>query len=155
MKPCAKRGCSPMSYIHAARTGELANPLACPIILPLLLESLALDASARGTATPVELEASLLTSPAKSVSGFGAVHDPRDHWTPVKLFNSKPFRFHLRHGLPDRSSARRPAFIAPVPPRGPLAPPVAAAPPTRLAVGVGRSDAPSVLSRSVLRSLRT
>lgn len=39
--------------------------------------------------------------------------------------------------------------MAPVPPRGPLAVPAAAAPPTRLAVGVARSLGPSVLEVSV------
>jgi hypothetical protein len=33
--------------------------------------------------------------------------------TPVKLFSLKPPFCHLRHGLPDRSRARRPALIAP------------------------------------------
>ncbi len=54
--------------------------------------------------------------PAESPSIFcfgGAVHRGISQTTPVKLFSVKlPFD-HLRHGLPVRSRARRPALIAP------------------------------------------
>lgn len=44
---------------------------------------------------------------------FGARHDGSCHVTPVKLLTLNPLRSHLRHGFPVRSSARRPALIAP------------------------------------------
>ena len=49
------------------------------------------------------------------VSSFlgGAVHRGTSQMTPVKLFNLNPPLAHLRQGLPDRSSARRPALMAP------------------------------------------
>jgi len=63
----------------------------------------------------ISLELSLLTSPLNvELSLVGVDHDPTDHPIPVKLFNWKPLRSHLRHGLPVRSKARRPALIAPV-----------------------------------------
>lgn len=43
----------------------------------------------------------------------GAVHRGTDHTTPVKLLRVKPPLLHLRHGLPERSRARKPALIAP------------------------------------------
>jgi hypothetical protein len=43
----------------------------------------------------------------------GAVHRGISQTTPVKLLSVKPPFCHLRHGLPERSSARRPALIAP------------------------------------------
>lgn len=50
------------------------------------------------------------------VSGLdlaGAVQRGISHNTPVKDFNLKPPLVHLRQGVPERSSARRPALIAP------------------------------------------
>lgn len=44
---------------------------------------------------------------------FGARHNGSCHVTPVKLLTLKPLRSHLRHGFPVRSSARKPALIAP------------------------------------------
>jgi hypothetical protein len=43
----------------------------------------------------------------------GAVHRGISHTTPVNVLSVKPPLFHLRQGLPDRSSARRPALMAP------------------------------------------
>jgi hypothetical protein len=43
----------------------------------------------------------------------GAVQRGNSHTTPVKLFILKDPFCHLRHGLPDRSRARKPALIAP------------------------------------------
>lgn len=43
----------------------------------------------------------------------GAVHRGISQTAPVKLLRTKPPLSHLRHGLPERSSARRPALIAP------------------------------------------
>ena len=40
-------------------------------------------------------------------------HDGNSQTTPVKLLTANDFLFHLRHGLPDLSRARRPALIAP------------------------------------------
>ena len=46
--------------------------------------------------------------------GFGgAVHRGISQTTPVKDLTLKPPLSHLRQGLPDRSSARRPALMAP------------------------------------------
>ncbi len=55
-------------------------------------------------------------SSAVSSSGLGfggAVQRRISQLTPVKLFREKPPRVHFRQGLPDRSSARSPALIAP------------------------------------------
>jgi hypothetical protein len=47
-------------------------------------------------------------------SGFGPpFQEGRSHVTPVKLLTVKGFRTHFRTGFPDRSSARRPALMAP------------------------------------------
>ena len=43
----------------------------------------------------------------------GAVHRGISQTTPVNVLSVKPPLFHLRQGLPDRSSARRPALMAP------------------------------------------
>jgi len=61
------------------------------------------------------LELSLLTSPLNvELARSGADQEPRDHDMPVKDLSWKPLRSHLRQGLPERSRARRPAFMAPV-----------------------------------------
>lgn len=44
---------------------------------------------------------------------FGARHEGTCHVTPVKVLIVKPVLFHFRHGVPVRSRARSPAFIAP------------------------------------------
>lgn len=49
-------------------------------------------------------------------SGFGlggAVHRGTSQTVPVKLLSVNPPFVHLRHGLPERSRARRPALMAP------------------------------------------
>lgn len=51
--------------------------------------------------------------PDSGVFFGGAVHRGTSQTTPVKLLSVKPPRAHLRHGLPDLSSARRPALMAP------------------------------------------
>jgi hypothetical protein len=54
------------------------------------------------------------TSAEDSGWGFGgAVHRGISQTTPVKLLSVKPPLVHFRHGLPDRSSARSPALMAP------------------------------------------
>ena len=50
--------------------------------------------------------------PSAAIFG-GAFHRGISQMTPVKLLTVKPPFCHLRHGLPLRSSARKPAFIAP------------------------------------------
>lgn len=45
--------------------------------------------------------------------GLGARQVGTSHMMPVKLFNWKDLRCHLRHGAPVRSRARRPALMAP------------------------------------------
>lgn len=45
--------------------------------------------------------------------GLGALQVGIPQTTPVKLFSWNGLRSHLRHGLPVRSRARRPALIAP------------------------------------------
>lgn len=57
-------------------------------------------------------------TPASGVTstglGFGgAVHREISQWTPVKVLSWKPPLVHFRHGLPERSRARRPALMAP------------------------------------------
>ena len=54
------------------------------------------------------------SAPASSGFGLGgAVHRGISQMVPVKLLSVKPPLAHFRHGLPDRSRARRPALIAP------------------------------------------
>lgn len=45
--------------------------------------------------------------------GFWVCQLDRPQTTPVKLFSWNGLRSHLRHGVPLRSSARRPALMAP------------------------------------------
>ena len=63
---------------------------------------------------------SLLLSPDAGSSDLGsglglggAVQRGTSQTTPVKLLSLKPPLFHLRQGLPDRSRALKPAFMAP------------------------------------------
>jgi len=76
----------------------------------------------------------------------GAVHRGISQTTPVKLLSRKPPLVHFRHGLPDRSRARRPALMAPWFALGPSL--CAAAP-----AGLG-SMVPSSLERRLVQ-LRT
>lgn len=101
--------------------GELSRALSCLAPSPLLLLSLGIALLASLTLSAWLLdEFSLLTSPLKEeLSLSGAAHDPTDHATPDMLLSWRPLRSHLRHGLPDLSSARRPALIAPVLALGP------------------------------------
>lgn len=55
----------------------------------------------------------LLVSASTDFGFGGAAQLGTSHTTPVKLFNEKVLRCHLRQGLPVRSRARSPAFIAP------------------------------------------
>ena len=57
---------------------------------------------------------SLLTSPENPEPRAGAFHDGIAHMLPVKDLRWSALRSHFRHGLPLRSSARRPALMAPV-----------------------------------------
>lgn len=59
-----------------------------------------------------------LVSPS-TLGGLGVRQLGSCQRIPVKLFNWNGFRCHLRHGAPVRSSARRPALIAPVLALGP------------------------------------
>lgn len=115
---------------------------------PLLLRSLGTGLlSIRPLMSP-EAELSLLTSPLKvEASLCGVAQDPTAHETPVKLLSEKPFRSHLRHGLPVLSRARKPALIAPVLAFGPSLWPLAGVGPAGpFFVGsVVRSMVPSAL----------
>lgn len=72
------------------------------------LFSLPLLSSAEGTVDSSAVAA------AASASGLGgAVHRGISQTTPVKVLRRKPPLAHLRHGLPERSRARRPALMAP------------------------------------------
>jgi len=109
-----------VQLIHAstgnAGAGELSKAVSAFAAPPLMLLSLgsALLASLALSAWLSD-EFSLLTSPLKDeLSLSGAAHDPTVHATPDMLLSWMPLRSHLRHGLPDLSSARRPALIAPV-----------------------------------------
>jgi len=57
--------------------------------------------------------ASLVLSLLSEVDLFPPFHEDISQTTPVKLLTVNALRSHLRHGLPDLSRARRPAFIAP------------------------------------------
>jgi hypothetical protein len=56
---------------------------------------------------------SLAASPLTCTGFSEPFHDGSCHETPVKLLTANVLRAHLRHGLPERSRARRPALIAP------------------------------------------
>lgn len=100
-----------------AGAGELARSaegLGVPASTPLLLLSLATALPSCAGFASLEPLVSLFTSPLKSVPDFfGARHAGTSQVTPVKLLSWKPLRSHFLHGLPDRSSARRPALMAP------------------------------------------
>ena len=82
--------------------------------MPIVLFSLANALLSNLGLTSLELVESLLDSPlGRAERPLGARHVPTFQTTPVKLFTWKAFRSHLRQGLPDRSSARNPALIAP------------------------------------------
>ncbi len=54
--------------------------------------------------------------PSVADTGFGlggALQREISQTTPVKVFSLNPPLAHLRHGFPERSSARRPALMAP------------------------------------------
>ena len=86
--------------------------------MPLLLCSLGRALLPTGLAS-LELLESLLTSPAKVRSLVGAFQDGMPHIMPVNDLIWSPLRSHFRQGLPLRSSARRPALMAPVLALGP------------------------------------
>lgn len=96
--------------------GELSRPFInvdSPLSMPLLLRSLATALLSFGFRS-LEPVVSLLTSPAKLESRIGAFHDDMPHVMPVNDLICNGLRFHLRHGLPVRSSARRLALMLPV-----------------------------------------
>lgn len=96
--------------------GELASSLeAAGTGSPDRLESLGTALLSMVGLMSVLLELSLFTSPLNvDEAPRGADQEPTSHDTPVKLLRPKPLRSHLRHGFPDRSSARRPALMAPM-----------------------------------------
>jgi len=99
-----------------AGAGELdiSGSAGLPLASPLLLFSLWTALLAGSPLATVEPEVSLFTSPLKEVVKIpGVRHDGKPHPIPVKLLTSKDLRSHRRQGLPERSSARKPAFIAP------------------------------------------
>lgn len=99
----------------AAGAGELSTAMASPPALsapPLLLSLATALLSLTSLLPPVESD---LTSPGNS----GARQLGMFQCVPVKDFSWRPFRSHLRQGLPLRSSARRPALMAPVLALGP------------------------------------
>jgi hypothetical protein len=91
--------------------GVLASPFMPLLSLMALLSSLIFE-----SVEPVE---SLLTSSAKAALFGGARQVGTSQMTPVKLRTWNVFFPHLRHGLPDRSSARRLALIVPMLALGP------------------------------------
>ena len=96
--------------------GELSSPFVrtvSPPSTPLLLCSLG-SALLLPIFTSLEPVLSLLTSPANDESRVGAFHEDMFQAMPVKELICRPLRSHFRHGLPERSRARRPALIAPV-----------------------------------------
>ncbi len=97
----------------------------CKALLPLGLRSL-------------EPVVSLFTSPEKFESRVGAFQEGIPHIMPVNDLSWMPLRSQRRHGLPVRSSARRPALIAPVLAFGPS-----------LCAGIGAA----VVGRPVARSI--
>lgn len=69
--------------------------------------------------TPASTTTSLFSLFSSSFSALGVRHVGSCQTTPVKLFSCRGLRSHLRQGAPERSRARRPAFIAPVLALGP------------------------------------
>lgn len=63
------------------------------------------------TAAEAEADSSVTTGSGSGLGG--AVHRGISHTVPVKLLSLKPPFAHFRQGLPERSRARRPAFMAP------------------------------------------
>lgn len=102
----------------ATGAGELsAEKLGVPCIstsAPLLLASLLIWLLPSLFSLLLLSDAGVDSSADDSGRGFGgAVHRGISQTTPVKLLSVNPPLFHLRQGLPDRSSARSPALIAP------------------------------------------
>lgn len=130
--------------------GELSNP---PILTspsastsptpPLTLLSLP-TALLPPTASLFSLELSLFVSPFASSPGvlFGVFHELIFHVIPVKLLSWRPFFSHRRQGFPERSSARKPALMAPVFAFGPS-----------LCGGIGAGPAVMGLPESAERSI--
>jgi hypothetical protein len=136
-----------MAY-EAAITGasELAKPLSgggigvpASCSAPLLSLMALLSSLTLLSLEPVE---SLLTSSAKMADFLGARQAGTSHATPVKLRILKPCFSHLRHGLPVRSRARRPALIAPMFALGPS-----------LCIGVGAAKGPLWLGSLIMSPL--
>lgn len=63
--------------------------------------------------SPVSRAPSLPSRSMSSFFGLGVRQMGTCQNTPVKLFSPNGFRCHFRHGAPVRSSARRPALMAP------------------------------------------
>lgn len=101
-----------------AGAGELsAAKLGVPRISispPLLLASLLIWLLASLFSLLLLSDAGVDPSADSSARGFGgAVQRGISHVTPVNVLRVKPPLFHLRHGLPERSNARKPALMAP------------------------------------------
>ncbi len=103
---------------RGAGTGELAAGVdsitSRAPFSPALLFSLSIAVLLSLALLPLGCEASLLSWLSSfGILDLGARHDDNSHTTPVKLLSWIGFRSHFRHGFPDRSRARRPAFMAP------------------------------------------
>lgn len=106
----------------AMGAGDEVFPLATLFIStsppPLLLLALASSCPFNLFSLLLLLSPETDTAPVSDISSsmpflVGAVQRGISQTTPVKLLRVNPPRAHLRHGLPDRSSARSPALIAP------------------------------------------
>lgn len=64
--------------------------------------------------SPLSSAAALLSGEESDLGLPGVRQEGSCHMMPVKLRSCRGLRSHLRHALPDRSSARRPALMAPV-----------------------------------------
>lgn len=92
---------------------ELLFSLGTPLAPLLVLLSFSAVSRAASLVSPSPLFSS------STFGGLGARQLGSCQRIPVKLFNWNGLRSHLRHGAPVRSSARRPALIAPVLALGP------------------------------------
>lgn len=64
--------------------------------------------------SPLSSAATLASTELFDFDRLGVRHEGSCHMIPVKLRSCRGLRSHLRHALPERSNARKPALMAPV-----------------------------------------
>lgn len=89
------------------------SPSPALLLLPALFPSCAFSLFSLPLLLSADGAAVESSAPGSGCFLGGAVQRGISHCTPVNVLSLKLPRAHLRHGLPDLSSARRPALIAP------------------------------------------